>query len=60
VTRMKLFLKATRLSAAKAATMAQFFYAFNELNRMSQVVDELAPRPIDGMFMPASFPWIIG
>ena len=57
---MKLFLKATRLSAAKAATMAQFFYAFNELNRMSQVVDELIPRPIDGMFMPASFPWIIG
>ena len=57
---MKLFLKATRLSAAKAATMAQFFYAFNELNPMSQVVDELAPQPIDGIFQPASFPWIIG
>ncbi len=40
--------------------MAQFFYAFNELNPMSQVVDELAPQPIDGIFQPASFPWIIG
>ena len=60
VTRMKLFLRATRLSAAKAATMAQFFYAFNELNHMSQVVDELTSRPIDGMFMPVTFPWVIG
>ncbi len=47
-TRMELFLAATGLSAAKAATMAQFLYSFNELDRKPQVLDELSSQAARG------------
>ena len=50
-TSMRFFSGATSLSAAKAATMAQFFYVFNELDRKPQVLDELTSQSFRSLYI---------